>query len=94
MSASEEKPEEQWLTTEDARSHDGRRPMAFRNWLSRWNQDPTTKNKIRRRHGLIELNSLKAAWAEDEERFSQAEAKKAARQRLEEMRNRSKQASA
>lgn len=60
----------EWITLEDALKIE-HRPNTYQlsRWMKRWNENPNTVNKIRRRHAMVEKNSLIAAQNEDETRF-------------------------
>ena len=64
----------EWITLEDALKIE-HRPNTYQlsRWMKRWNENPNTVNKIRRRHAMVEKNSLIAAQEEDEKRFQRSE---------------------
>lgn len=65
-------PQDKWISLEKACKIEGSdTPAKMRDWLRRWNGRTDTTNKVRRRHGKVEEHSLRAAMAEDENRFSE-----------------------
>lgn len=67
-----------WIPVAKAAEIEGSTLRAFQEWMRRWNLDTETANKIKRRHGKVELNSLIAALDEDAQRFDQGERVQAA----------------
>ena len=61
----------EWVDLETARQIEGSpTTYQFSRWLTTWNNNPETANKVRRRFARVEKASLVAALNEDEERFS------------------------
>lgn len=67
-----------WIPVAQAADIEGGTLKSFQEWMRSWNLNTATANKVKRRHGKVELNSLIAALDEDAQRFDQGERVQAA----------------